>query len=447
MNTTIEQKINKKNIRNTYFKYLIPTVIGMVTHCFYCLADVFFVGIGVGSNGLAALNVALPVFTIYSTFSIMIGVGAATTISIFTGQGNKEDSDKVFTQSVILVLLIGLLFSIFGTIFIKEISYLFGATDLIINDVIYYLFPINIISFVFLLSSSLTVIIRSDGNPKLVMSACTIGNLVNVILDYVFVITLDMGLFGAGLATIIGPCITIIILCFHFIKKYNNINFTKNFYSVPLLIRLIKNGIGSGVLELSSGFVILIFNIMLINLSGENAVAIFSIISNIGYVCKGIFNGIAQAAQPLISTSYGTNDYKRMTTVNYYASLTALIFSLGVYLLILLFPENIISFFISNNSEIISMGKNAIIIYFLSFPFTGLNTVLMYYFQSIEKVSATTAISLLRGIVIVYISLLILPKFLGINGIWISLFVSEITTFMIFYPLKLNFDKKLLLKK
>lgn len=434
---------DKKSIRNSYFKYLFPTIIGMIAHCCYCLSDVFFVGIGVGSNGLAALNVALPVFTVYTTFSVLIGVGAATTISICKGEEKFEAINKIFSQSLILILFIGIIIAVLGTVFLKEIAYLFGATDLIADDVISYLVPINCLAFIYMISSSLAIIVRSDGNPRLVMVAGTIGNISNIVLDYIFVIKLDMGLFGAGLATIIGPCITLSFLSLHFIMKQNNVSITKNFMSFNLFKRMIKNGLGSGVLELSAGFIILIFNITLIKVSGETAVAIFSIISNIGYVGKGIFGGMAQAAQPIISTSYGAKWYNQMKLVNRYAMITSLVFSLVVYTLILIFPEAIISLFISSSLEMIKMGKTAIILYFLSFPFTGLNTIMMYYFQSTEHVKYTTMIAVLRGIILMYICLNLFSKLWGLNGVWLSIFASEFITFIIFYPLKLKSDKKL----
>ena len=107
-------RAQRAEIRSEYFRYLVPTIIGQVAHCCYCLADVFFVGLGVGKDGLAALNVALPIFTVYTTFSIMVGVGAATTISVCRGRGEDENVDRVFTMAVVTVLILGALLSVFG---------------------------------------------------------------------------------------------------------------------------------------------------------------------------------------------------------------------------------------------------------------------------------------------------------------------------------------------
>lgn len=434
--------VDKKEIRNTYFRYLIPTIIGMVAHSCYCLADVFFVGQGTHGAGLPALNVALPVFTLYTTFSVLIGVGAATTIAVCRGEGKRDKENVVFTQSVLAVLAIGLLISMIGTWKLRDFAYLLGATDEIADGVVEYLKPINPLAFIFMLSSTMSIIVRSDGNPRLVMTACTIGNLLNILLDYVFVMLLDMGLFGAGLATIIGPCVTLALLSLHFFAKHSQISLTRHFVSIKLMGRMVKNGFGSGVLELSAGFVILLFNVALLKISGSTAVSVFSIISNIAYVGKGIFNGMAQAAQPIISISYGAGWYTRMRFVNRYAMLTAVLFSFAVYAMVALFPGWLIAVFVPGEEEALRIGIPAIYLYFLSFPFTGLNTVLMYYFQSCEKAAYSFTMALLRGIVLVYAALMILPAFMGIHGVWLALFAAEGLTFCIFWPMKCHMEKK-----
>lgn len=437
---------DRKEVRTLYFRYLIPTVVGMVAHSCYCLADVFFVGMAQGENGLAALNVALPIFTIYTTVSVSIGVGASTTISILRGSGETKEQDKVFTQAFLLTLLIGILFSAVGTFFLGELADFFGATPLIRQSVIDYLQPISIGSFIYLLSSALSIIVRGDGNPRLVMVAGTVGNLANIALDYVFVMRMGMGIFGAGLATIIGPCVTVGFLSLHFLLKRNEIRFTRRFFSPKLLARTLKNGLGSGVLEISSGVVILLFNLVLLRVSGEAAVAVFSIISNIGYVAKGIFGGMAQAAQPIISVSFGAGWLGRMRLVNRYALVTSAVFSLVVYGVLWLFPGSIIGAFVSPSPEILEMGIPAVLLYFSSLPFTGLNTVLMYYFQSTEHVKLSACIAALRGVVLVAAALQLFSAWWGLTGVWLSLLAAEAITFLIFYPLSLAGDRRLLQK-
>lgn len=389
---------------------------------------------------------ALPIFTVYTTFSLMIGVGAATTISVCRGAGEHDACDRVFTMASMTILTIGLVFSLLGGLFLREIAFLFGATDLIVDGVVAYLKPIAPLAVVYMMTSMLSVVVRSDGNPRLVMVAGTIGNITNIILDYIFVLPMGMGLFGAGLATIIGPTIGLGLLSLHFVRKQNQISLVRGAFTPRLFTRMVRNGIGSGVLEISAGFVILLFNITILKVGGETALAIFALISNIGYVGKGIFNGMAQAAQPIIGMSYGRGEYGRVCAVNRCAMLTALTFSLAVYGLIVLFPGQLMGFFIPVDEKVLLIGTQAILLYFISLPFTGLNTILMYYFQSLERPMLTFCVAILRGIALVWVALTVFAALWGLTGIWLAMVAAEAATFIIFFPVKLRLERKLLAK-
>lgn len=434
---------NSDSVLREYLGYLTPTVIGAVAHTVYCLADVFFVSKGVGALGLAALNIALPVFTIYTTFSLLIGVGAATTISVCRGAGAYDEADRSFTLAIAAILFTGALITVGGTVFLEPFCRLMGANDELLPYMMDYLYPVNMVAFTYLLSSMLVVLVRSDGAPKLVMAASTIGNLCNVALDYWMVSILHWGMFGAGLATAIGPCVSLFILLLHFYWKNNQVRLARHFFSFGRLARIVRNGIGSSILELSAGMIIVLFNIALLNVAGADGVAVFSIISNIGYVGKGIFNGMAQAAQPIISGSYGAGDFSRLQRANRCALAAAALFSGVTYLFILLFPRFLITLFISADERILALGIPALKLYFISFLFTAVNTIFMYYFQSVEKAGYTMALSLLRGIVLVLAGLLILPRFFGVDGIWLTLPFAEILAFLAFFPLLAPFERKL----
>lgn len=306
----------RREVQSDYFRYLLPTLIGQIAHSFYCMADVFFVGAAVGSDGLAALNVALPVFTLFSAFSLMVGVGTATTASILTGQGQTQQTNRVFTQSMVLLAVVGLTLTLLTSVFIVPLARVFGATDRILTEVVDYMRPINLLAFAYIFSGALGVIIRADGNPRLVMIAGTTGNICNIVLDYVFTMKLGMGMFGAGLATILGHCVAVLLYLLHFALHQNHLHLTRNFFDPAACVRVLRNGIGSSILELSAGLIVLLFNIALLRVSGEAAVAIFSVLSNIAYVGKGVFNGMAQAAQPILSTSYGAGRYDRVRAAN-----------------------------------------------------------------------------------------------------------------------------------
>lgn len=229
-----------QEVQSDYFRYLLPTLIGQIAHSFYCMADVFFVGAAVGSDGLAALNVALPVFTLFSAFSLMVGVGTATTASILTGQGQTQQTNRVFTQSMVLLAVVGLTLTLLTSVFIVPLARVFGATDRILTEVVDYMRPINLLAFAYIFSGALGVIIRADGNPRLVMIAGTTGNICNIVLDYVFTMKLGMGMFGAGLATILGHCVAVLLYLLHFALHQNHLHLTRNFFDPAACVRVLR---------------------------------------------------------------------------------------------------------------------------------------------------------------------------------------------------------------
>lgn len=439
-----EEALLNGDIKKTYVSYLIPTIIGMLTNSVYCIVDVMFVGLYIGSDGLAAFNIAMPVYTIYSSLGLMLGVGGAVTISVLIGKGKKELVNKVFTMVLLTSLGIGLLMTAFGNLFPEFFARMLGANPQLIVMVMDYLKPLHWLAMIYILNCTLQVIIRADYNPKLVMLAAVAGNCTNIFLDWLFVAEFGWGMFGAAFATAIGPCVAVSILSFHYILKKNTFHFTKKFFQKDLFAKIFQNGIGTFILELSLGCVVIFFNIVLLRVSTQDAVAIFAIISNIAYVGKGIFNGISQASQPLISVNYGARNFARVKKTFKTAILCAMIFSLGCYLLILIFPEPIIGFFI-NKSEmyLLDHGVWASRIYFFSFVFTAVNTVMMYYFQSVESIKVTMTIAILRGLIFVLVGLAIFPTIMGETGVWLTITFAELMALLVAIPMKRRLDKVL----
>lgn len=202
-----------------------------------------------------------------------------------------------------------------------------------------------------------------------------------------------------------------------------------------------KNGFGTFILEFSSGTVVFLFNAVLLRVSGQAAVAVYAVVSNIAYVGKGIFNGISQAAQPLISVNFGAGNKERIKRALRFAMLTAIVFAALCYILILLFPKQLLVFFVGNDSTLIKIGIRSLDVYFISFIFTGINTIYMYYFQSVESAKVNIAIALSRGIVLIAAGLLIFPFFWGETGVWLTITFAEVFTLAWIIPVKRRFDR------
>lgn len=436
-------ELTTKSVNKVYLKYLIPTLLGMLSNSIYCIVDIYFVSAGSGSQGLAAMNICMPVFTILSCVGLLFGVGGATIMSISQGSGDMNTRNKAFSVSVFMMLIVGLLFSVFGVLFRKEFAYLLGSDDQLLPLVLEYLTPVMCSALPFVLMYSLSVLLRADNNPKLAMAALMVGNISNIILDYVFVSVFHMGIFGASVATSIAPVLSLIAASFHFILRKNTVHFKLRSFDPKVIGRILSVGIGSGIMELSAGAIIFMFNSAILNLGGEVYLAAYAVITNIAYVFKGLLNGFAQAAQPLISTNFGSGIIKRCSKSLRVCLIYSSIFCIVCYGIITVVPGFIVSFFSNGDTNMEAIASKGMIMYFSSLLFTGINTMLMYFFQSIEQGRKSLFLAVCKGFLFVTLGLWILTSFMGVEGVWYAVLFGEVLTFIIALPMVLRSVKKL----
>lgn len=436
-------ELTTKSVNKVYLKYLIPTLLGMLSNSIYCIVDIYFVSAGSGSQGLAAMNICMPVFTILSCVGLLFGVGGATIMSISQGSGDMNTRNKAFSVSVFMMLIVGLMFSVFGVLFRKEFAYLLGSDDQLLPLVLEYLTPVMCSALPFVLMYSLSVLLRADNNPKLAMAALMVGNISNIILDYVFVSVFHMGIFGASVATSIAPVLSLIVASFHFILRKNTVHFKLKSFDPKVIGRILSVGIGSGIMELSAGAIIFMFNSAILNLGGEVYLAAYAVITNIAYVFKGLLNGFAQAAQPLISTNFGSGIIKRCSKSLRVCLIYSSVFCIVCYGIITVVPGFIVSFFSNGDTNMEAIASKGMIMYFSSLLFTGINTMFMYFFQSIEQGRKSLFLAVCKGFLFVTLGLWILTSFMGVEGVWYAVLFGEVLTFVIALPMVLRSVKKL----
>lgn len=436
-------ELTTKSVNKVYLKYLIPTLLGMLSNSIYCIVDIYFVSAGSGSQGLAAMNICMPVFTILSCVGLLFGVGGATIMSISQGSGDMNTRNKAFSVSVFMMLIVGLMFSVFGVLFRKEFAYLLGSDDQLLPLVLEYLTPVMCSALPFVLMYSLSVLLRADNNPKLAMAALMVGNISNIILDYVFVSVFHMGIFGASVATSIAPVLSLIAASFHFILRKNTVHFKLRSFDPKVIGRILSVGIGSGIMELSAGAIIFMFNSAILNLGGEVYLAAYAVITNIAYVFKGLLNGFAQAAQPLISTNFGSGIIKRCSKSLRVCLIYSSVFCIVCYGIITVVPGFIVSFFSNADTNMEAIASKGMIMYFSSLLFTGINTMLMYFFQSIEQGRKSLVLAVCKGFLFVTLGLWILTSLMGVEGVWYAVLFGEVLTFVIALPMVLRSVKKL----
>lgn len=410
-----------------FAKYASLNVMGMIGLSCYILADTFFVSKGLGTNGLTALNLAIPIYSFIHGSGLMIGMGGGTKYSIQKSQKNHEAANRIFANAVCLAAVFAAFFVLVGIFFSGTIISLFGANDSVFDMSKTYLQVILLFAPAFLMNNVLLCFVRNDGAPQLSMAAMIGGSLSNVVLDWVFIFPCQMGIFGAVFATGLAPIISMLILSPHFIRKKNQFHFTKCKPKGKLFAGILSSGIPSLVTEVSSGVVMIVFNSIILHLEGNVGVAAYGVIANLSLVVIAIYTGIAQGIQPIISRNYGVKNLGNVHATMRYALITMLLFSVVIYMVVLFGAWQIADIFNSEqNAMLQNIATEGLRLYFTACPFAGFNVIISMYFTSTERPRPAHVISILRGFLVI-IPMAFLLSWIGkIHGVWCAFPATEL---------------------
>ncbi len=423
----------KDNEKKVFYHYLIPSICSTLVNSIYILVDTLIIGQGVGAEGISALNIFLPFYSIYMGIGLMFGIGAGILMSTEDGVGNTEKSKKYFITSILCVSLVAIILTLVSSFNLRKISYMLGANKSSIDLVMEYGRYIVYSTPIFIYTNFLGPIVRNRKEPNLCMVAVLLGAGLNIVLDYIFVFPMQMGMKGAAMATVIGSITTSLVLLTHFIKKKNRIKICINGISFDMVKKIISCGSSSFFMEVASGFVIFIFNIQILKYIGENGIVVYGIISNCIIVGTSLFNGIAQATQPVIATNHGADEVERIKNVLKYAMYTTITIGIILFSIIFIFTKKVILIFVKADESIINMGIPSIRMYLSAFCIMNVNILMCNYFQSIGKEKISVSISIVRGFLLNIILVLIMPLVLGGNGLWLVVPLTEVITFIGIY--------------
>lgn len=434
----------KNNILKDFVRYVSLNVISMIGLSFYILADTFFIANGVGSVGLTALNLVLPLWSLISGLGLMIGIGAGISFSIKRGKNNERGANKVFTHAILIGLVIGIIITVIGVMFSYDIAVILGADEVVAPLASEYLKTLLSFSTVFIINYIITAFVRNDNDPNLAMIAMILGSLSNVVLDYVFIYPFKLGMFGAALATGTTPILSLIILSIHFIRKKNNFKIIKCKFNFAYIKGIIALGVPSFITEFSSGIIILLFNYTILRISNNTGVAAYGVIANLALIVVAIFTGIAQGIQPIISKSYGEGKNKNIKVVLKYGLITSIIVGIGCYLIGISFSEEIVNLFNGEGDKLLlSIAIEGINIYFTAFIIMGINILITSFFASINNPKESLLISIMRGLVIVIPLIILLPSFFEMIGVWMTIPLAEAITLLISIKFYLKYKREI----
>lgn len=410
-----------------FAKYTSLNVLGMIALSCYILADTFFVSKGLGTNGLAALNLAIPIYSFINGSGLMIGMGGGTRYSIQKSQQEHKGASQTFTHAVILAVLFAVFFVLTGLFLPGAIVSLFGAEGAVFDLSRTYLRVILLFAPAFLMNNVLLCFVRNDGAPQLSMAAMIGGSLSNVVLDWVFIFPCKMGIFGAAFATGLAPIISMLILSPHFIRRNNQFHLIRCRLESRILGRILSSGVPSLVTEVSSGVVIIIFNAIILNLEGNVGVAAYGVIANLSLVIIAIYTGIAQGIQPIFSRSYGVLNFPGIHATLRYALITMAAVSVLVYAAIFFFASPIAAIFNSeHNEQLQQIAAEGLRLYFTACPFAGFNVIISMYFTSTERPKPAHVLSILRGFLLIIPMAFFLSWIGNIRGVWCAFPATEL---------------------
>lgn len=419
-------ELGTKPIGKLLMQYAIPAIIAMTASSLYNMVDSIFIGHGVGAMAISGLAITFPLMNLAAAFGSLVGVGAATMVSVKLGQKDYKTAQQVLGNVVTLNLVIGIAFTIVTLLFLDPILYFFGASEATIpyaRDYMVIILLGNVITHSYL---GLNSVLRSAGHPQKAMFATIMTVIINTILDPLFIFTFDMGIEGAAVATVLAQIIALAWLFKLLCNKNELLHLHKGIYR--LRKNLVSNIIGIGMapflMNLAACFIVILINKGLKEYDGDLAIGAFGIVNRITFLFIMIVMGLNQGMQPIAGYNYGAQQYHRVNHVLKLTIIAATIVTTTGFLVGELLPELAVKAF-TTDPTLVEMGARGMRIVVMFFPIIGFQMVTSNFFQSIGMAKKAIILSLSRQVTILIPCLIILPLFWGADGVWFSMPISD----------------------
>lgn len=411
------------------FGFVIPTICMMTVTSVYSVVDGFFVSNFVGKNALAAVNIVIPILLMLSAFGFMIGTGGSALAAKTIGEGNRKDANRYFSMLTYSIIIFAGIVSVIGFILMPQIAKLLGASDKIMLDCIAY----GRISFIsltfFMLQNSFQSFLVTAQKAKLGLFFSIISGVNNVILDYLLVYKFQLGIKGAAYATMASEILGGLLPLLYFASKNSSLlRLVKTKFELKPILTACSNGISEMLTNISISLVSIIYNRQLMKLAAENGVSAYGVIMYVSLIFMAFFFGYSIGINPIAGYNYGAKRDSELKNVLKKSLIITACASAVLFAAAFLLSPIIAEIFVGYDAELFSMTANAMKLYSTSFLLCGFNIFTSAFFTGLNNGKISGAVSFLRTLVFQILCVSILPALLGINGIWISVTVSEILT-------------------
>mgnify|MGYP000873862956 FL=1 len=424
--------LGTENIGKLLMQYAVPAIIAMTASSLYNMVDSIFIGHGVGTMAISGLALTFPLMNLAAAFGSLVGVGAATLISVKLGQKDYDTAQRVLGNVFVLNILLGVAFTVIVMAFLDPILYFFGGSDETVGyarDYMYIILLGNTITHLYL---GLNAVLRSSGHPQKAMYATIATVIINTILDPVFIYGFGWGIRGAAIATIVAQVISLMWQLWIFSSKEELLHFHRGIFRLKRKIVFDSLAIGMSpfLMNMAACFIVILINQGLKKYGGDLAIGAFGIVNRLVFIIVMIVMGLNQGMQPIAGYNFGAKQYERVTktlklTIIYATGVTTFGFIIGM-----LFSDTVVGIFTSD-AELIELSAKGLRIVVMFFPIIGFQMVTANFFQSIGMASKAIFLSLTRQMVVLLPCLLILPRFFGAAGVWYSMPISDLLASLI----------------
>ncbi len=438
------EMLGKEKISKLLIKLSLPATIGMIVNALYNLVDTIFVGRGVGTLAIGGLTIAFPVQMIVMSFAMMIGIGAASAVSRSLGANDVERADLVAGNAFLSIIILSGLTMTLGLIFVEPLLRLFGATDTLLPYAKDYITIIFLGSIFFSFTVSTNNLVRAEGNARVAMFTMVIGTGINIILDPIFIFVFKLGIRGAALATIISQFISFIYILRYLYSGQSSLHV--KFHHLKLKMDIIKEifavGAAAFARQVSGSIIAILVNNSLRIYGGDLAISIYGIVNRlIMFLFMPLF-GVIQGMQPIAGFNYGAKQLDRVKEVVRLSIIVTTTLAFLGTLIAELFPGFIMKIF-GVEPSLITMGSRAIRIVVAMIPVIGVQVVGATLFQALGKALPSLVLSLSRQVLFFIPILLIMPRYFGLTGIWVSFPLADLLSTIVTIVLLKNEMNKL----
>ena len=413
-------------------RFVFPSIIMMVFTSIYGVVDGLFVSNFAGKTAFASINLVMPFVMILGGIGFMIGTGGTALVSKVLGEGKKEKANEIFTMMIIFTLLLGALLSVIGVISMPWVAEFLGATEEMMADCVLYGRIVTGFTVAFMLQNVFQSFLIAAEKPKLGLLATVLAGITNMALDAIFIIVFKWGVAGAAIATGLSQCVGGIFPLIYFSRKNSSLlRLTKTKLEIKPILNACGNGSSELMSNISSSVVSMIYNFQLMKYVGEDGVSAYGVLMYVQFIFVAIYIGYAIGCAPITGYHFGARNHNELKNMLRKSSFLSAVSGVVLTILAIALSSPLAKLFVGYDEELYELTRHAFRLFAYSFLLAGFNIFTSSFFTALNNGAVSAAISFMRTLIFQTSSVLILPIFLGVDGIWWAITVAEFFAFIL----------------